>query len=936
MALLWPESSPDRARHLLRELLYRLRESLGEDALTSASDAIHLDPTRIACDAWDFEAAFARGDWAEADRVYGGPLLDGFFIDGAPDFERWADGERTRLAALHARALESLAAERGARGEWLEAVALWRRRAGADPLDARVTRQLMEALDAAGDRAAALRQGALHAALLESELGAAPDPAVAALAARLRSSPARREHGEETGPRPAFDARRDPAGAERAVMAASGMEAPSHPPADAPLQARPAEGRAAAPARGGSWRRRALAGLAFAVTVALLAAGYFRADVRVAERRLDPERIAVVPFRTSGADPELAFLGDGMVELLSLALDGDAGPSAVDPGEVLRAWERDEGPATSAAARRAARRLGAGQVVVGAVVGGARRLTVNASIVDAGSGAVRVAPVEVSGSADSLSAIVGALAAKLLVRGAGAWRLGGDAPESTSAEVLRAYLRGMVEFRKGDLVAAGTQLFGALEMDSSFVPAAYQFALIHAILAPTTPLGAPPSRDGRLTRLYGRLWRDRHHLGAQRRLLLEAVADSLNVRWRMQALPRLERAAALLPNSAEAWDILGEDYYHAGALVGREDWPARARESFLRARALDPRIAVNARTHLADLAFIERDGRAHARHAAAATGTRGAAYVAYQAALLRGRARAVGEARAEYARAWAIGEGEGIDWTLQGMTLPAGELDSLLGHLEAGAATAEQRRLVAEWRYRAALLQGRPAGGAALLARHLGADTAAASAALLDHALGHRAEEERVLRAIPADVAKQRHPDACNVALSRLRRDDTTGVAAILATEPPLDPRLPAAAAVATVRRGVVAQAAICGEVLRGVLASRSPEGEPLLRRADSVMRLIPVNYADFWNHDVALAFARRGAWREAAAASRRRFHDLLPLPRLVVALRDEGRWAALAGDTAAAVRAYRHYLMWRARPEPALVPQRDSVRAELEALGRR
>jgi len=52
-----------------------------------------------------------------------------------------------------------------------------------------------------------------------------------------------------------------------------------------------------------------------------------------------------------------------------------------------------------------------------------------------------------------------------------------------------------------------------------------------------------------------------------------------------------------------------------------------------------------------------------------------------------------------------------------------------------------------------------------------------------------------------------------------------------------------------------------------------------------------------------------------------------------VPALRDEGRWAALAGDTASAIRAFRHYLLWREDPEPSLIPERDSVLAELTRL---
>ncbi len=52
--------------------------------------------------------------------------------------------------------------------------------------------------------------------------------------------------------------------------------------------------------------------------------------------------------------------------------------------------------------------------------------------------------------------------------------------------------------------------------------------------------------------------------------------------------------------------------------------------------------------------------------------------------------------------------------------------------------------------------------------------------------------------------------------------------------------------------------------------------------------------------------------------------------------LREEGRYGALVGDTAGAIRAYRHYLALREDPDPPWRPARDSVRVELAALGRR
>jgi hypothetical protein len=43
---------------------------------------------------------------------------------------------------------------------------------------------------------------------------------------------------------------------------------------------------------------------------------------------------------------------------------------------------------------------------------------------------------------------------------------------------------------------------------------------------------------------------------------------------------------------------------------------------------------------------------------------------------------------------------------------------------------------------------------------------------------------------------------------------------------------------------------------------------------------------------------------------------------------------SALADDKVGAIRAYQNYLRLRVDPEPSKVPQLDSVRAELSAVG--
>jgi hypothetical protein len=54
----------------------------------------------------------------------------------------------------------------------------------------------------------------------------------------------------------------------------------------------------------------------------------------------------------------------------------------------------------------------------------------------------------------------------------------------------------------------------------------------------------------------------------------------------------------------------------------------------------------------------------------------------------------------------------------------------------------------------------------------------------------------------------------------------------------------------------------------------------------------------------------------------------------LAESLRLEGRLAALADDKVGALRAYQNYLRLRFDPEPSRVPQLDSVRTEIRALG--
>jgi len=94
-----------------------------------------------------------------------------------------------------------------------------------------------------------------------------------------------------------------------------------------------------------------------------------------------------------------------------------------------------------------------------------------------------------------------------------------------------------------------------------------------------------------------------------------------------------------------------------------------------------------------------------------------------------------------------------------------------------------------------------------------------------------------------------------------------------------------------------------------------------------------PVGFEDFANLEVAHLRERQGDLQAALAAVRRRPYAYHLTDYLAAHLREEGRLAAMTGDTTGAVGAYRHYLALRSDPEPALRPGIDALRTELAGM---
>lgn len=213
LGLLWPDSDEARARNSLSQALFQLRRSLGSEVITGrGTDEVGLASRSFWCDVTAFEAALDRGDLADAVELYRGGFLEGMGeVRGAPEWERWLEGERGRLKRKAIGAIRSLATARESAGDVEGAVRLWVRLEKESPFDATVALRRMRALADAGDRTGALEYAREFQGRLREEFDAEPDAEIAALTERLKAGgdtretstagakPGREEHGSDPG-----------------------------------------------------------------------------------------------------------------------------------------------------------------------------------------------------------------------------------------------------------------------------------------------------------------------------------------------------------------------------------------------------------------------------------------------------------------------------------------------------------------------------------------------------------------------------------------------------------------------------------------------------------------------------------------------------------------------------------------------------------------
>jgi hypothetical protein len=191
---------------------------------------------------------------------------------------------------------------------------------------------------------------------------------------------------------------------------------------------------------------------------------------------VDPDAIAVLPFRVTGTSEALRTAGGDIPELFWIKVTGDYGPRTVDPATVNRLWEAAGGsldtPIDEEQALAIAEAVGAGRLVLGVVTGTEASTSLAATLLDVPSGRVRVRPTTVEGPLEEHLLLVDRLITQLFAKEYGevAHRL----PQLAAhrSEAVQAYLRGKKAWAQFEWDRAPQFFRQALETDSTFVLAA--------------------------------------------------------------------------------------------------------------------------------------------------------------------------------------------------------------------------------------------------------------------------------------------------------------------------------------------------------------------------------------------------------------------------------------------------------------------------------
>jgi TolB-like protein/Flp pilus assembly protein TadD len=224
----------------------------------------------------------------------------------------------------------------------------------------------MRALEASGNRAAALQHAAIHERLLETDLGMASAPEIVALAERLRRQPVRETPGLSRDAEPVEATNAEPPAVpneEADVSTAAGLR---------PVQQ--AHSSQAAPVQRESRRRRKWVGAAALLAlISIIGAAWISRP-----RESEPERsIVVLPFTNLSGQPDNDYFSDGLTEEIITRL------SAVPTLKVISRTSAMRYKGSDQTMPQIAEELNVAHILQGSVRQSGGRVRISAQLLDA-------------------------------------------------------------------------------------------------------------------------------------------------------------------------------------------------------------------------------------------------------------------------------------------------------------------------------------------------------------------------------------------------------------------------------------------------------------------------------------------------------------------------------------------------------------------------
>ena len=699
----------------------------------------------------------------------------------------------------------------------------------------------------------------------------------------------------------------------------------------------------AVPARAKKSKRAPLIAAAVAV-IAIAGFAGSKLMTRGAATTLDEHAIAVLPFRVASADQSHHYLREGMLDLIAAKLSGEE-LRTIEPRSVLDAWRQAGGSETRDLSREQtlelAARLQAGKALLGDVVGTPDRLVLTVSMLGVPNGD-QLSRISVEGPPDSLGSLVNQIATRLLTEASGETAARLNTLSNTSLPALRAYLDGQARLRRGDATNAAKDFSRALDEDSTFALAGLGLRLATAWYG-----------DGQLGDRGLRIaHREKARLSFRDQLLLAALTGP---RYPELSTPReflvvREQLLSAAPDNAEAWYLLGDHYFHYGAIMGFADWEERALNGFRKSMELDSLYlpgynhAIPLAPSMGDAELTDRAFRLRARNDTSSFWR--LQHELYMAAKAGNddAAKRVIESSGSQREGLLQGTVRHLLFDGTGATYARQAVDELFQ----SAATEAMRRGRARYAQDVLKGLGRPADAARYLemSKDSANDFNTRIILVRDAIVGERprASAQEAAAFLSKIEARPDPADSAGRALSRavirvmepwrLVAGDTTQTRRSIA-------RL---RVLARGTRGADSTQALIEvgyiEMLHAK-ATKSPSLRQITERLDSTVAMVDFNSTHSGRnaqHTLAIAhswLALGEPKRALASAMRHAVWNTDVMPYLATQKREIGRIAVLAGDHKRAQRSYGEYLAMRAVAEPSMAPQVDSVKRELAAISR-